>query len=397
MGTRKIFFCTIEKTLEYYTKKYNKDNDDETNELNKYFEGTVLENIEMNNTYLPVYYNAWLYDHHDDPLLSLVFTIIKKYGEFVDTEIKESLADKFQTLISSISLSFGNEVAQVSINGEKLAELFNKNNILRNIITAETIRDNVNNIINEILPEKAQRMVIFVDELDRCRPTYAIEMLERIKHYFNDDRLIFVVSVNKEQLIHTISKVYGYGFDSTNYLNKFFDLEVYMPPLNEWAKKTVFSNNYRAEQSFLSRISRALAEHYKLTIRETLIYRQIVDNLPLHEVNNYGLNGQCMSLFIPVMLILSLRDETERKKFIDGNSDILHNLIVDIPQIKKLVEAIGANKENAFESGEKIIIDCYKFIFKEDENVDSYVLYELNRDQKNLYLQLCSNFNSREK
>ena len=49
-GQGKSFFVRqIEKTLEYYTKKYNKDNDDETNELNKYFEGTVLENIEMNN------------------------------------------------------------------------------------------------------------------------------------------------------------------------------------------------------------------------------------------------------------------------------------------------------------------------------------------------------------
>ena len=48
-----------------------------------------------------------------------------------------------------------------------------------------------------------------------------IEMLERIKHYFDDERVIFVVSLNKEQLIHTITSYYGSGFDATRYLNKF--------------------------------------------------------------------------------------------------------------------------------------------------------------------------------
>lgn len=57
-------------------------------------------------------------------------------------------------------------------------------------------------------------------------------MLERIKHYFDDERIIFIVSVNKEQLVHTISKCYGYGFDSKGYLNKFFDLNGLNEKLN---------------------------------------------------------------------------------------------------------------------------------------------------------------------
>ena len=68
-------------------------------------------------------------------------------------------------------------------------------------------------------------MIVFVDELDRCRPLYAIEMLERIKHLFNVSHLIFVLAIDKEQLSISLGAVYGQGFNSNEYLRRFFDLE----------------------------------------------------------------------------------------------------------------------------------------------------------------------------
>lgn len=64
---------------------------------------------------------------------------------------------------------------------------------------------------------------IFVDELDRCRPDYAIELLEKIKHLFGVPGVFFVVATASEQLCHSIKKVYGQDFDSPNYLKRFFD------------------------------------------------------------------------------------------------------------------------------------------------------------------------------
>lgn len=43
-------------------------------------------------------------------------------------------------------------------------------------------------------------MVVFIDELDRCKPDYAIRLLERIKHYFGDERITFVLSLNMDEL-----------------------------------------------------------------------------------------------------------------------------------------------------------------------------------------------------
>lgn len=68
-------------------------------------------------------------------------------------------------------------------------------------------------------------MYILVDELDRCRPTYAIELLENIKHIFNANGVFFILATNKDELAHSIKAVYGDSFDSFNYLRRFFNQE----------------------------------------------------------------------------------------------------------------------------------------------------------------------------
>ncbi len=77
-------------------------------------------------------------------------------------------------------------------------------------------------IIEKIDSEKP--LVVFIDELDRCRPLYAIELLERLKHIFGIEKLIFVLSIDKEQLSQSIKSQYG-DIDTDNYLRRFIDLE----------------------------------------------------------------------------------------------------------------------------------------------------------------------------
>ncbi len=64
-------------------------------------------------------------------------------------------------------------------------------------------------------------IVIIVDELDRCRPTYAVKLLEEIKHLFDVPGLVFVLGMHGEQLSHSISVAYGSMFDSKAYLRRF--------------------------------------------------------------------------------------------------------------------------------------------------------------------------------
>ena len=63
-------------------------------------------------------------------------------------------------------------------------------------------------------------LFVFVDELDRCRPDYAIELLEGIKHLFGVPGVYFVVATNTVQLGESVKAVYGSGFDGVRYLKE---------------------------------------------------------------------------------------------------------------------------------------------------------------------------------
>lgn len=86
--------------------------------------------------------------------------------------------------------------------------------------------------IDLIRSEAAAKMpvFVFVDELDRCRPSYAISLLEEIKHIFGMPQICFVVSTNLSQLSHSVRAVYGEGFDAEHYLKRFFDQTYAIPP-----------------------------------------------------------------------------------------------------------------------------------------------------------------------
>lgn len=75
---------------------------------------------------------------------------------------------------------------------------------------------------------------VFIDEVDRCRPPYAIKLLEEVKHIFGMPNLCFVVSTNIPQLQEAVRAVYGAGFDGHRYLKRFFDRQYALPmPNNE--------------------------------------------------------------------------------------------------------------------------------------------------------------------
>jgi hypothetical protein len=72
-------------------------------------------------------------------------------------------------------------------------------------------------------------IVIFIDELDRCRPTFAVKLIERIKHFFDVPNVVFVLLINREQLEIAIKGVYGIDTDSATYLGKFVNFFFRLP------------------------------------------------------------------------------------------------------------------------------------------------------------------------
>ena len=391
-GEGKTFYVRqIEKTLEYVTKKMTGEEPDVVEKLSPYFQNTVLDSISLKQSYLPIYYNAWLYDNHDDPLMSLIYTIVKKIKQYVETTLDKSKKEKLSNAISSLSVSLNLGIFQISASGEGIRDALTVDDILNNIKTAEEIRELVKNILDSVINEKAQRLVIFVDELDRCKPSYAIEMLERIKHYFDDDRVIFVVSVNKEQLVHTISQYYGYGFDSTGYLNKFFDINAYLPEVSN----NLF-DSYRNDQHHLNKIAEGLNDYYKLSLRDGLIFKQRISMLPPGLVNDLSLNGWCLSLFVPLIIILDIKDQNEKVRFLNGESNILETLCKEIKAIHFMLcrlDGSGNDENEKFDIGFEKIMAVYNYTFKELGREAFYKLnMEIRVDLKKICMKICNGF-----
>jgi tRNA A37 threonylcarbamoyladenosine biosynthesis protein TsaE len=128
-------------------------------------------------------------------------------------------------------------------------------------------------------PEK--RLVIIVDELDRCRPTYAVDILERIKHLFSVPNITFVLVMNKEQLESALKSVYGENLDARTYLQKFVTVEVALPKKsdqrhrNESDLKIYAKKLYKAHELKLDRAEGAaidcialLAQTFDISLRQ---------------------------------------------------------------------------------------------------------------------------------
>ncbi|MBO6773096.1 MULTISPECIES: P-loop NTPase fold protein [unclassified Thalassospira] len=133
-------------------------------------------------------------------------------------------------------------------------------------------------------------LFILIDELDRCKPTYAITLLERIKHLFAVEGAVFVIATDKQQLAHSISAVYGEKFDGSRYLRRFFDSTYHFtdPSMSDFVKLLLSSKNIPTEKiaaPFDTDIVEFIvncAKSYSLTLRDLeqcLEYTSIITSL----------------------------------------------------------------------------------------------------------------------
>lgn len=192
-----------------------------------------------------IYFNAWENDYHDDAFLVIVGELCIKlyelginlgiYSTNEDSKISElkKIAGKlFKNSVTAVisNLTGGildeNVIKQFSnieenINKEKL------NNYEQKRKDKNEFEQLLKNIIYEIrIKQKTETpLIIFVDELDRCRPDFSVELLEKIKHFFEIPGLVFVLATDKEQLCNSITTIYGQNIKPEVYLRKFIDLE----------------------------------------------------------------------------------------------------------------------------------------------------------------------------
>lgn len=98
-----------------------------------------------------------------------------------------------------------------------------------NVELINSFRNILSELPSKLHPEGSQPLVIIIDELDRCKPTFAVEILEKIKHLFSVENVVFLLVMNKLQLEESIKYVYGQNIDAHTYLHKFVNIETKLP------------------------------------------------------------------------------------------------------------------------------------------------------------------------
>ena len=119
------------------------------------------------NKLLAVYFDAWENDSNEDPVLALIYQIVQQLDLKTNGFDLNHLAHVLGTIGDAI---IGRPITAVF-------ECLNERNILDEIRKHEDLETTIKAFFEEILFEKSERLIIFVDELDRCRPSYAVRSL----------------------------------------------------------------------------------------------------------------------------------------------------------------------------------------------------------------------------
>lgn len=199
--------------------------------------------ISLENSGCPcMYFNAWETDFADDPLIAFVGELDSLLNGFCPEEgERQETIKSMKRMAGAVARRMVPAVIRIATMGavdaapeiERLvAEATGAlgADAVENYLQDKKVMEDFHAKLNLALSAAQERgkrlpVFIFVDELDRCRPLYAIELLERIKHLFNVENAVFVVALDKEQLGNSVGAVYGAGFNSNEYLRRFFDLE----------------------------------------------------------------------------------------------------------------------------------------------------------------------------
>lgn len=260
----------------------------------------------LKKAYLPIYFNAWEDDHFDNPILPILASI----ANAVDEQNVKGGKDFGKGIIGVIEAAASLIGYGGDING--VIEDFNGIDFLARYKEEKELRGKIDELIKNNLPEVANRAVIFIDELDRCRPEFAIKVLEQTKTLFQQENIVVVYSTDITQLAHSLQGVYGPKFEGRKYLERFYDKRLELDsikPADYLLYKGVSANNGYT-QSYIN-ITNELLSNKQASLRTCNrladVIKKQLDYINTHQ-NFYGNSGAGLFpnlCLLPVLNVLA--------------------------------------------------------------------------------------------
>lgn len=206
----------------------------------------LLRQVLENKGFQSLYFNAWKFDYVTDPLIAMVSVLndIDPEDPRLSVRFKEKLKILGQItshitrrasvlVVKGLTAGLVDTQVEAELLGEELSDT-----PMGNVVDAFQDEAKNLNLFREALEaavdqftdsENSKPLVFFIDELDRCRPNFSVHLLERVKHLFDVKNIIFVLSIDKSQLMISTAAVYGTGIDAQEYLRRFIDIEFGIP------------------------------------------------------------------------------------------------------------------------------------------------------------------------
>ncbi|MCQ8880273.1 KAP family NTPase [Pseudoalteromonas shioyasakiensis] len=321
-----------------------------------------------------IYFNAWENDFTDDALVSIIGEIssgidelstpedISKTKEYLDkakgfgvTLLKRTVpvAAKIATA-GALDLDKVTEQALAgfaeSIAKEELESYEKSKN------TLSAFRDSLQELATSISSKENPKPLVFIiDELDRCRPNFSIEVLEKAKHFFNVSNIVFVLGADKTQLGHSIKAVYGQDLNVNGYLRRFIDFDYLLPPPEKglfvkalfkrfdfnsyFSTKTGRESQYEGRQSL--EMFSEFFEIYNLTLREQEHCCSLLSLAIRTTPKDYAL----YPLFLCYLIVLKVKEPDLYKSFV--NEEMTPAALFDHLSSKRGAEELIANNYGA--------------------------------------------------
>lgn len=301
-----------------------------------------------NESHPCLHFNAWETDFAEDPLIAFVGELDGLMESICPDEAqRHALVEKTKKIAGAVAKRTLPALVKIAtLGGLDLSSEAEKvaadaaggmsSDAVEQYLHEKNLISQFHNELNTALSaaqrfDKKLPIVIFVDELDRCRPLYAIELLERIKHLFNVENAVFVVAVDKEQLGVSLGAVYGQGFKAAEYLRRFFHLEFRLSAVSSTKFCDTLLERMGLDEFFSSRPEQLKHEEAQ-NLRETFKdLSQLLDLSPRAQ-------ERCMGI-----IALAMMATQKNQHFYPIQTTILAMFKVGVPEIYNQISRLGAS------------------------------------------------------
>lgn len=322
------------------------------------------------------YFNAWENDYIGDALGAILLKLIAEDNEALNVAVFKRMLTMIQPAAALKNISHD----AINLNAEA-----KKDKLVAKVKDIVDRHDAVNEFLDRFKGDN-ERIVFVIDELDRCKPSFAVDVLEVMKHYFVRGDVTFILATNTKELAHTIRKYYGHQFDGEAYLNKFFDFTFSLAAVDieNYARSTL---NWVPNGYVVHEVAHDAIRYFSFSMREINSYHaalRLIDNFIRRERNWEELQWSVQLIFTPIALALKVRNDSRYTAFINGHgADLLAQFLPSSDSAvhygsKQVENRANLQKDELQKQSISTTIDHYNKLFVPDGRRTSESLQNFN-------------------